>query len=93
MDPERWKQVETILQSVLDRPPGERDDALRRACAGDRPLEEEVRSLLTAEDRVANLLGPPAIDIAARKVPRHNDGGTPNIPIRWLTGRFRITVS
>ena len=80
MDPERWKQVENILQSVLDRPPGERDDALRRACAGDQPLEQEVRSLLAAEDRAANLLGPPAIDIAARKVARHNDGDTPNTP-------------
>jgi eukaryotic-like serine/threonine-protein kinase len=80
MDPERWKQVENILQSMLDRPAGERDALLRRACAGDESLEQEVRSLLTAEDRAANFLGQPAIDVAARRVARHNSGDTPNTP-------------
>ena len=80
MDPERWKQVENILQSMLDRPAGERDALLRRACAGDESLEQEVRSLLTAEDRAANFLGQPAIDVVARRVARHNSGDTPNDP-------------
>src|SRR4029453_7382415 len=80
MDPERWKQVEDILQLMVDRPAGEADALLRRACAGDESLEQEVRSLLTAEDRAANFLGQPAIDVAARRVARHNSGDTPNTP-------------
>ncbi len=35
MDSERWKQVDSLLQSVLERVPEERDAFLRQACAGD----------------------------------------------------------
>ena len=48
MDSERWKQVDDVLQSVLDRAPEERDAFLRHACADDEALEREVRSLLTS---------------------------------------------
>ena len=46
MDSERWKQVDSLLQSALERPPDEREAFLRQACAGDEALEREVRSLL-----------------------------------------------
>ena len=32
MDSERWKQVDSLLQSVLERPPEEREAFLRQAC-------------------------------------------------------------
>ena len=32
MDPERWQQVDRLLQAVLERPPDERDAFLRQAC-------------------------------------------------------------
>jgi hypothetical protein len=38
MDSERWKQVDSLLQSVLERPPEEREAFLRHACAGDEAL-------------------------------------------------------
>ncbi len=66
MDSERWKQVEGVLQSVLDRAPEERDAFLRQACAGDEALEREVRSLLTSEEQVGRFLQNPAIEVAAR---------------------------
>ena len=47
MDPKRWKQVDDVLQSALDRAPEQRDAFLREACGGDEALEREVRSLLT----------------------------------------------
>ena len=34
MDSDRWKQVDSLLQSVLERPPEERDAFLRHAHAG-----------------------------------------------------------
>jgi hypothetical protein len=46
MDSDRWKQVDGLLQSALERPPEERDAFLRHACAGDEALDREVRSLL-----------------------------------------------
>ncbi|MCU1234392.1 MAG: putative Serine/threonine protein kinase, partial [Candidatus Solibacter sp.] len=38
MDPQRWQQVDKVLQSALDLPPGERTAFLRCACAGDEAL-------------------------------------------------------
>src|SRR5580692_7675336 len=65
MDPERWKQIDGVLQSVLDRAPEERDAFLRQACAGDQDLESEVRSLLTHEQSAERFMDRPALEIAA----------------------------
>ena len=51
MDSERWKQVDGLLQSALERPPDEREAFLRQACVDDEALEHEVRSLLTVNKR------------------------------------------
>jgi eukaryotic-like serine/threonine-protein kinase len=66
MSPERWKQIEGVLQSVLDRAPEERDSFLHQACTGDEALESEVRSLLSHEQSAEGFLGRPALEIAAR---------------------------
>jgi eukaryotic-like serine/threonine-protein kinase len=66
MHPERWKQVDDVLQSVLDRAPEERDAFLRQLCAGDQALEREVRSLLGVWSQAGNFLARPAIEVAAR---------------------------
>src|SRR5216684_782100 len=66
MDSDRWKQVDSLLQSVLERPPEERDAFLRQACAGDEALEREVRSLLMSQQEAGSFLKSPAIEVAAR---------------------------
>ena len=63
-----WKRVDEVLQSVLLRPPGERDTFLRQACGGDRALEREVRSLLASYEQAGSFLEAPAIHAAARAV-------------------------
>jgi serine/threonine protein kinase/tetratricopeptide (TPR) repeat protein len=74
MDPERWKQVDKLLQSALDRPATERDVFLRDACGADEQLEHEIRSLIDAHDHAENFLGAPAIDLAARQLAGSRDG-------------------
>jgi hypothetical protein len=54
MDTPRWKQVDSLLQSLLERPPEERDAFLRHACAADEALEREVRSLLTSQQQAGS---------------------------------------
>src|SRR5262249_46295999 len=71
MDSERWKQVDQVLQSALDRPPEEREAFLRQACAGDEALEREVRSLLASERQAGRFLEHPAIEVAARAMAHH----------------------
>jgi serine/threonine protein kinase/tetratricopeptide (TPR) repeat protein len=65
MDCDRWQQVDSLLQSVLERPPEERDTFLRHACADDQALENEVRSLLRAQQQAGSFLESPAIEAAA----------------------------
>jgi predicted RNA-binding Zn-ribbon protein involved in translation (DUF1610 family) len=53
MTPERWKQIEEIFQSVLEREIEERAAFLDAACDGNEELRREVESLLEA-DALAN---------------------------------------
>ncbi len=69
MDSDRWKQIDSLYQSALDRPPEELDGYLRHACASDETLEREVRSLLAARERAGNFLESPAIEAAAPSLP------------------------
>jgi serine/threonine protein kinase/Tfp pilus assembly protein PilF len=68
MDLDRWKQLDSLLQSVLERPPEERDAFLRHACAGDEPLERQVRALLSAEPDAKHFLERPAMEVAAQSL-------------------------
>src|SRR5208283_4085652 len=70
MDPDRWKQVDSLLQSVLERPPEEREAFLRHACAGDEALESEVLSLLRSQQQAADFLESPAMEVAAQALGR-----------------------
>jgi len=66
MDSKRWKQVDGLLQSVLEHPLEQRETFLRQACAGDETLEQEVRSLLAAQQEAGGFLESPALEVAAR---------------------------
>ena len=65
MNSDRWKQVDSLLQAVLERPPEERDAFLRHASAGDLALEREVRSLLKSQQQAGSFLESPAMEVAA----------------------------
>ena len=93
MDPERWKQVDSLLQSALERPPAERDAFLRQACSGDQALEREVRSLLASEQQAGSFLESPAIEVAARALAgRHgkNPQETGELPAGQTISHYRI---
>ena len=76
MDSERWKQIDSLLQSVLERPPGERDAFLRQACATDQALETEIRSLLRAQQQAGSFLESPAIEAAALAIAQQQNKQT-----------------
>src|SRR5688572_6405703 len=46
MTPERWRQLEDIVQAALDRAAGERAAFLAAACGHDHALRQEVETLL-----------------------------------------------
>src|SRR5271166_5477290 len=78
MDSDRWKQIDGLLQSALERPPDERDAFLRQACGGDEALEREVRSLLASQQAAGSFLDSPAIEVAARAIASGQNKSTPD---------------
>ena len=64
MDPERWRQIDTLFKSALELPTGERAAFVERACAGDEALRAEVLALV-AHDR-SGFLDEPLPGEAAR---------------------------
>src|SRR5262245_3530310 len=65
MTPERWKQVDQVLQDALERGPAERAAFLVDACGGDEELRREVESLLGLHERAESFFGTPPADVAA----------------------------
>src|SRR4051812_41971274 len=49
MDPERWRRVEELYHSALERDPGERHSFLFAACGADEDLLHEVETLLQVD--------------------------------------------
>ena len=100
MDPERWKQVDELLQSVLELPSNERDEFLHRAlagkdsagndCAGNGEVEREVRSLLRAHDKAGGFLKTPAIDIAARAMARSDSQERSDSIVGQTISHYRV---
>jgi serine/threonine-protein kinase len=68
--PERWSEVERVLDGALDLEPEERASFLERACAGDPALRSDVELLLRDCDRTEGFLEQPAAEYAAPLV-RH----------------------
>ncbi|HMC62563.1 MAG TPA: protein kinase, partial [Candidatus Solibacter sp.] len=92
MDSDRWKQVDSLLQAVLERPPDERAEFLRQASAGDEALEREVRSLLTARQQAGSFLENPALQVAARGLARQqSQQASADFPIGRTVSHYHIT--
>src|SRR2546423_10589546 len=67
LSPERWQQVEALYHAALERPPAKRLAWLAAHCAGDPELRREVETLLAYDDRAADFIEPPALEMAARE--------------------------
>jgi serine/threonine-protein kinase len=72
---ERWRQVEDICWSVLNRPVHERASLLEEACAADSDLRREVESLLAVQSAVPTFLETSAGDVAADLLATDNNVG------------------
>src|SRR6266545_406426 len=82
MKAERWKQVDDLFQSAVERPPEERAAFLDEACHGDEGLRREVESLLTSYERSENFIELPAFEVAPELVTNDKAGE--------LIGHYRI---
>ena len=64
--PDRWDEIDALLDQALQREPAERQAFLLDACGDDRELLDEVTSLVDASERGGEFRGPgPALAKAA----------------------------
>lgn len=70
MTPERWAQIDQLLEKALERPAAEHTAFLAQACGGDAELRREVESLLVAHREAdAEFLSKPVMEIGLGEVP------------------------
>src|SRR5215472_13286598 len=74
METTRWRQIDSLLQTVLECRPEEREEFLRNACDGDLTLENEVRSLLSAHHHAGSFLESPAFKPDDQIIDPNEDG-------------------
>src|SRR6266851_4023478 len=59
MSPERWRRIEQVYHSALEKDADQWGDYLLEACGGDEDLREQIDSLLQQKTASGNLLNRP----------------------------------
>jgi eukaryotic-like serine/threonine-protein kinase len=86
MEPERWRQIDELLERALERSPEERPAFLDAACTGDRVLRSQVDTLLRAHQEAEHFLAVPALEVAAR----HLASGLTHSPAASALGHYDV---
>ena len=68
MDPNRWKQIDSLVDAALDVPEGERDAFIKQSAHGDADLERAVLELLAAQGQSSEFLQHSAMRIVAQAI-------------------------
>src|SRR5262249_53037652 len=85
MKAERWKQVNDLFQSTVERAPKERAAFLDEVCQ-DEGMRREVESLLTSHEQSENFIEMPAFKVAPELVPNDTGGAL----VGKVIGHYRI---
>jgi tetratricopeptide (TPR) repeat protein len=93
MEAERWQEIERLYHSAREMDAAAGALFLKRECAGDAALEQEVRLLLDHAEDTGTFLEQPAMEVAAKQLA--GSGGTPaengaTRPLPAAIGRYRI---
>jgi len=68
MNPERWQQIKGLLQSALERAPGDRTAFLDEACKGDELLRQQVDSFIVSHEQAGGFIEVPAVEFMANSL-------------------------
>ncbi|MGI8883884.1 MAG: serine/threonine protein kinase, partial [Pyrinomonadaceae bacterium] len=68
MNAERWKQIDKLLDAVLEIPNERREAFLREQCSGDDELKREVLSLLDAQKETEQFMENSAMNLMAKEL-------------------------
>jgi non-specific serine/threonine protein kinase len=86
MKAERWKQINDLFQSAVERAPEERTAFLDEACHDDENMRREVESLLASHERAENFIEVPAFEV----VPELVTDDSASALVGKVIGHYRI---
>src|SRR5438132_14425034 len=88
MTPDRWRKIEELYHSALEREENEGIAFLNEVCAGDEALRREVESLLACEGEPEQLVEKLAQEMAAKANAANQVGSSGRRPaVEALTGK------
>ena len=91
---DRFRQVEEICQTALDRPPADREAFLREACSDNEEVRQEVEAVLSNFCRAEVFLEQPVASVAAQVMETSTDAVSATTialtPGEVFDGRYRI---
>jgi hypothetical protein len=88
MEPERWRQIDELLEQALEIPPEDRARFLDAACNRDQALRLQLVQLLRAHERADRFLTTPALEMAAGEITRED----PDTLIGRTLGHYEVTA-
>src|SRR5215510_4301167 len=68
MKPERWLQIDQLLEAAMEREPEERVAFIAVACADDESLRLEVESLLRSDEAAESFIEEPVVELVAEVI-------------------------
>src|SRR5262249_5499168 len=86
MKAERWKQINDLFQSAVERAPEERAAFLDEACHDDEDMRRDVESLLASHERAENFIEVPAFEVAPELATDDSAGAL----VGKVIGHYRI---
>ncbi len=88
MEPERWHQIDELLERALEISAEERPAFLAAACKNDQDLRARVEKLLRAHARLGRFLGVPALEATARTIAAE----LPRAIVGQTLGHYEVTA-
>lgn len=89
MNAERWKQIDALLDAVLEIPGERHEEFLSEKCSGDDELKREVLSLLNAQKETERFMENSAMNLMAKELAR-NPGTDNSLLIGKEFGTYKI---
>jgi len=86
MTPQRWQQIDALLEKALSQRPEDFEATLAESCLGDESLRREVESLIGYRKLAESFLEVPAIEAAAELISEPD----PQTTIGLKIGPYRI---
>ncbi|HEX6050228.1 MAG TPA: serine/threonine-protein kinase [Gemmatimonadaceae bacterium] len=92
ISPERWREIERVLDAALDLPPDQRAAFIATACGTDAEMRSEVERVLHAHDQLGDFLEDPlpnawSAPVSASAPPRSSFGSGTTIAERYVLER------